>query len=233
MLIECKRSQHPYIFFKNVTERPILHFPAISGLRNKNASIYEQSMKRSQDVLGAAVLGIDKVPFVDPGPPKCSAFSKGVPSGKKIELSGSDPFNTLILPLVKALDHALELYRAIEGPTTLYPTLLFCISVIDAPMILRDSPDKVSDPILCPWVRVVRHEANPDPRSWMRFRYYAVDAVHIDFFEEFLHKNLLPYAKTFASRARQLESVLFKGGVVDSLDSWEWSQIRPKDMARR
>ena len=95
-------------------------------------------------------------------------------------------------------------------------------------MILVDSPEKASDPILCPWVRVVRQEANADPRSWTRLRYYAVDAVHIDFFEDFLHKYLLPFADTFSDRVKRLEEILFEDGVVDSLDKWEWNQIRPK-----
>jgi hypothetical protein len=228
LLIECKRSQHPYIFFKNVTERPIPRFPMVAGLIRGVVPIHELSKNRMREVRGAEVLGVDKIPFVEPGPPKCSAFSRGVPSGKKVDLSGSDPFNSVVLPLVKALDHAAELNRVGDRPNTLRPTLMLCVNVIDAPMVLVENPCTASDPILSPWVRIVRQEANTNSDRWVPFKFYAIDAVHIDFFDEFLDKHLLPFATTFADRSRRFGSMFFNGGVVDSLDTMTWDQIRPK-----
>lgn len=228
LLVECKRSKHPYIFFKDVIERRLLHFPATCGLHNNRITIYEESKKRSQFVPAARLLGIDKLPFTEGGPPKCSAFSKAIPRGKKVELSGDDPFNSLVLPLTRALDHAVGVFQGNVDPKRPYPTLLLCVSVIDAPMILVDSPTSASELTLCPWVRIVRQEANANSSSRDRYQYYAIDVVHIDFFEEFLHENLLPFADTFCERARQRQEVLLDGGVVDSLDDWEWDTIRPR-----
>lgn len=228
LLIECKRSRHPYVFFENVIERSIPGFPFVSGLPRDRVSISEQNGNRSRDAFGEEVLGLSEFPLIEPGPPKCAAFSKGIPSGKKVKLSGTDPFNSLVLPLVKALDHSSQLYQAIGQSSRVFPTLTFCISVLDAPMILVKSPESASAPILTPWTRITRLEANPDPRSRLRYRFYAVDAVHIDHFNEVLHDHILPFAAEFSKRAVRLGNVLLNGGMVPDLSNWGWDQIHEK-----
>jgi hypothetical protein len=53
----------------------------------------------------------------------------------------------------------------------------------------------------------------------------AVDAVHIDFLDEFIDKHLLPFAHEFADRAIRLGDVFQSGGQVPSLDNWKWIEI--------
>jgi hypothetical protein len=177
---------------------------------------------------GAQALSIDRLPFVESGPPVCAAFSRATLSGKKVEFSGTEPFNGVILPLVKALDHTFQLYKPLERPNRLFPKLVLCLAVLDAPMILVESPERSSDPVLSPWVRIVRQEARPHSERRGPSRFYGVDAIHVDYFDEVLHKHLMPAAEEFASRAVQLAEVLFQGGEVPSLDGWNWGQVQKK-----
>jgi hypothetical protein len=228
LLIECKRSIHPYVFFKNVVDRAIPRFPTIAGLTNRSTTVTESNGNRSSDTSGADVLGLAQLPFVRPGPPHCSAFTKAIAQGDKVTLSGSDPFNSLILPLVKATDHASSLYAAGSRPSRLFATMILCVSVLDAPILLINSPNETSKPVLTPWVRVPRQEAYGDDR-WIKHVHYVVDIVHVDFFDEFVSQQLMPFANEFATRVRRQTEVLLRGGIVDDLDRWEWDEITPRE----
>lgn len=226
LLIECKRSVHPFVFFKNITDKPIPEFPAIAGLIREVVDIREASGKRFQEVKGARALSLDMHPFVLNGPARCSAFSRVTPSGSKVELNGTEIFNGLVLPLVKAFDHAATLFKAREKPDKLYPRLVMPIGVLDAPMILVESPQKASDPVLVPWIRIVRQESVKDPNSWQRFRFYGIDIVHIDYLENYLADHLIPFAKEYGERAVQMAEILLRGGEIMDLNDWNWDQIQ-------
>jgi hypothetical protein len=232
LLIECKRSRQPYVFFQSAAKRPLLRFPHIAGLRNGEVVIQEAGGKRISHMPGASGLQINELPFVNPGPPSCAAFTKAIPTGKKVELSGTDPFNSLVLPLVKALDHASDRFKVKGEVTQLFPKIVLCVSVLDAPMLVVEDPHRPADPVLAPWVRIVRQEANPDPKAWDWYRFYFVDAVHIDFFEAFIQQHLLPFAEEFSRRAIQLGGVLLGGGEVSRLGEWKWNDVRPRPKAR-
>lgn len=226
LLIECKRSIHPYVFFKNVVDRKIPRFPKIAGLTRSSITVHESSGNRSCETSGADVLGLAELPFIRPGPPHCSAFAKAVAQGEKVTLSGSEPFNSLILPLVKATEHASSLYAAESRPTRLFPTLILCFSVLDAPILLVNSPSEASRPFLAPWVRVQRQEPHQD-LGRTRQVHYVVDVVHVDFLDEFISHQLMPFVDEFVSRAEKQKTVLFKSGTVEDLDNWRWDNIKP------
>ena len=232
LLIECKRTIHPYVFFKRVTDRPLRDFPHVAGLPANRVDLRESSKKRSSYVSPDLILGLNESSFVRSDVPKCASFSKAVPSGKRVDLSGEDPFNKIVLPLVKALDHAAHFYSAASmHPPIVYPTLLLCLCVLDAPMLLIESPDQAKDPILTPWVRVVRQEAasaSPIPLSKPGTRFYTVDVVHIDLLDEVVNGHVLPFAEEFSKRAVQLDTVLIEGGEVADLDNWTWKEVKPK-----
>jgi hypothetical protein len=233
VLAECKRSAFPHIFFQSVANRPIPGFPTVGSVPRGYVPLEEQVRRAMLEARPGDVLGLAQHPFSEPGPPKCAAFSRATPSGDKVSLSGDEIFHGLVLPLVKAFDHYRQLFRA--GPTdeVLFPTLLINVGVLDSPMVLVESPDRASDPILTPWVRVVRQEAQPDHNDRIRFNWYAIDAVHMGFFETYLTKHLLPLADEFAQRAVRQENVLRHGGTVDSLDAWEWDKVRAKPAPQR
>lgn len=226
LLVECKRSRHPFVFFKQVVDRPAYAIATIDGIPNRDVWFHDGAGTSMQEV-AARVLGLDSLPFVNAGPPVCASFSKAVASGKKVELSGSDPFNTVVLPLVKALRHTVKSYPSPRPADALYPALILCVAVMDAPMLVIDSPTLAHDPILSPWVRVVRHESFKT-HIGSQTRFYALDAVHIEFFDEYLSQHVTPFANAFAERAVAKSEVLRFGGQVANLGTWDWESVAPR-----
>lgn len=233
LLVECKRSRHPFVFFQQVVHNAVPWFPHVHGVPNGYVSIYQPGAGRQQmiEAWPALAMGLDDTSFVAGGPAVCASFSKAIPNGKKVELSGADAFNTIVLPLVRALQHAVSQAPPPLPTALLYPTLTLCVAVLDAPMLVVESPEKANDPSLSPWVRVVRHESTSGARPASRF--YAIDFVHSDYVSAFLAHHLLPFANEFAARATRLEDVLRYGGDVSSLENWTWDQIKPRPKPAR
>lgn len=226
LLIECKRSRHPYIFFRSTSPPSMHEFPFVAGLRNGEIYLREIDNNRGISASGAKVLGLDELPFVEPGPPVCASFTKAVPSGKKVELSGTDPYNSIVLPLAKAFDHASRLFKAAPSVSRIYPMLTLCIGVVDAPMLVVEAPDRASDPVLSPWVRIVRQEANTADSPWEWYRFYYADVVHAGFFGEYLQKHLIPFAQEFGKRVAELKKVFVHGANVKDVTNWTWEELR-------
>lgn len=178
LLTECKRSSHPFVFFKRASELELDTFPVVSAIRKCGVELQTTDGKVSGIVPAQKVLGLDTLGFTTE-PPRCAAFSKATPNAKKIELSGTEPFNGIVLPLVKALQYRLEIDRVFFDSASPLPTLSLCLCVLDAPMLLVESPTQAGDPILTPWVRIVRLQANQDS-SRTSHHFYAIDVVHID-----------------------------------------------------
>lgn len=57
--------------------------------------------------------------------------------------------------------------------------------------------------------------------------HYVVDVVHVDFLNEFISHELMPFVDEFVSRAEKQKTVLFKSGTVEDLDNWRWDNIKP------
>ncbi len=230
ILIECKRSRHPFVFFQGVVNRPINNFPIVAGLQRGVIEIHDRS-NSSREIPGASVLGLDTHSFVNAGPPRCIAFGSAIPKGDKVDLSGSETFNKVVLPLSKSQEHAFQIYKPVTKSPIIYPTMLICLCVIDAPMVLVESPEQTNDPLLIPWTRIVRHEAVEDSRNPGKSQFYTIEAVHIDYLDEYLNDHLLPFANEFKMRTINAEDILLRGGEVDDLDQWDWRNIRSRPKA--
>jgi hypothetical protein len=220
LLIECKRSAQPFVFFKDVTRRVIPSFPGIAGL-NGDGIMVQDDIDRRVIVHGAKVLGLDRLPFVDSGPAICSAFSKADQPGEKMKLSGEEIFKGLVLPLVKAFDHARSIHSFGGKPPDL--SLILNVSILDAPMVLVPNPSNIDNPVLTPWVRLVRQEVGEHGS-----RHYGIDVVHVDFLSSFISEHILPFAQEFSRRIGQRADLLNRGhGKVHTLDSFAWDEITP------
>jgi hypothetical protein len=232
LLVECKRSIQTYVFFRTLGHSDVSWFPHIAGLPHGGIIMLHEvdGMQAVQHlVLGSQAFGLDKLPFVVEGPDTCAAFSRADANGKKITLSGSDPFTSVIMPLASACDHAMRTFGYTGGmnSTTVCPHLILCIAVLDAPMLLVESADRCSDPILTPWVRVIRQEPRADLHTVAGIiRHYGVDLVHIDFFDTFVETHVLPFAEEFGKRASQLGSgPMLNGGHAPDTGHWQWTDI--------
>jgi hypothetical protein len=154
--------------------------------RNQHASSARWHAGSPASLDGITVAWLGPSPFCQAGPATCAAFSRAEVNGEKVELSGSDLFNRVVMPLANASDHAMRTFGHPGGNEIVYPQLIFCIAVLDAPMLLVESPEQWSDPILNPWVRVIRQEPNIDQFTEGPIRHYGVDLVHVDFFDTFI-----------------------------------------------
>jgi hypothetical protein len=165
LLIECKRSTHPYVFFRTATHPDISWFPHIADLPHGGVVLCKKNTppnhRIAQIVSASKALGLNNLPFVQPGTDISAAFSQAKPYSNRVELSGSEAFNALVLPLAKALHHACEVYRQMGPSSTIFPRLILSTAVLDAPTMLVESPERASEPILTPWVRIIRQEPNP------------------------------------------------------------------------
>lgn len=215
LLIECKRSIHPYVFFRRVSGPPIREIPKIASIPKQRPELGDGRYSRAFPP--AAVLGLHQHKFVTPGPPVSAAFSRARLDNKKVRLSGDDPYFRIILPLVKAVEFRLNLHSINDKePQVFLPMLLHGVAVLDAPMILVDSPDRVEEPILSPWIRMVRQLASREGRQKPPNE-HIIDLVHLDYFDTFIQEHFLPFVTDFTKHAIQRRQLLIHGGNINDV----------------
>jgi hypothetical protein len=226
LLIECKRSDLPYMFFKRIAQGRMPEFPCVCGLRAANIEVQAPGVMRSVSI--SDCLGLFEHEFVKSEPIYCATFSKANrKGGGSLELSGSDPFNHVVMPLVNAMDHAYTFYKAVSDYAVYHPVLALGICVLDAPMIVVEGPPDASSLTLSPWIRIVRQEASIEAHK-RATRFYAIDVIHRDYLRQFVDNKLLPFAEFFAERAMKQHLVLAtKRGYVKDLNSWAWNDVMP------
>ena len=135
LVIECKKSELPYVFFLSDRHTWLPDFPTISGLKARNVVITSDDDPSSWHLPPLSVLGLDQRSFRSDSVPFCATFSKSVRNSKKLALSGNDPYQSLILPILKAVDHFDQTHT--PPPTAYYFDchLVVGVGVLDAPMV--------------------------------------------------------------------------------------------------
>jgi hypothetical protein len=225
LLIECKRSDLPYVFFEAAAPIAPRDFPIVAGLGGKTPDVVVVGIaSRASSV--AEILRLADLPFVSKGPPVCSSFARAERKGNGLDLSGSVPFNQVILPLISALHHFAKQQKDVGSRTAISACLAVPICVVDGPMVLVKGGPEDSQLSMCPWVRVVRQEA-VEERQWLSSRLYVVDFVHRSYLGTFVLERLLPFAEVFADRASSAQGVLRAGKAgVPSLEQWSLADVR-------
>lgn len=135
LLIECKQSELPYIFFLDNEGTYQYNFPVISGLLHDNVCVSSNDTISEYIFPFDSLLGMDKHKFITQEPQFCLSFSKCTRKGKDLELSGTEAYNGLILPLTKAVD---SFKKTKMPPRTAYYFdihLTIPIGIVNAPMI--------------------------------------------------------------------------------------------------
>ena len=224
ILIECKASIHPYVYFQNSVDR-LFPFPMISGLRPVQIRERNAPNNTYLGCKASSILGLDDTVF-GKTPPICSAFTQAIAKGSSVHVSGTDPFNSIVMPLVKAIDHAASLYKfkSHSRDTKLNPTLLLNVCIIDAPLIVVKNPDNSQSVQLEPWVRVLRGEAKPE-RNYIHYEYYVVDVVHRGYMETFFNSHIEEILSIYEKRVCEKSAILRNGGFVDNLHNWNWNDV--------
>jgi hypothetical protein len=210
MLIECKQSDLPYVFFAGAKTH-LQTFPVFAGLFNDKITIKTDDSRSTWSCGLMQMLSLLELPFAFYEPTFCMSFSKSVRKGKELELSGSEAFQGLVLPMVKAMQY---FKKHVAPPKTAFYHdchLVLGVAVIDAPMVLAETNTDDCNLKLAPWVRVVRHEAAEGAHQFERSLSYGIDVVHKDFFQTFVQKKIMPFARVFAERALKRDVELATG----------------------
>jgi len=224
LLIECKRAELPYVFFQSAVPKLPLDFPKITGLNR--ADIYIRDPKRSQDIPVSVALELAPHPFCTK-PPICTTFSKAHRKGHDLNLSGTDVFNSVVLPLISAFEHLHASSEAGGGDIQFWAALSLSICVIDAPMVLVEGPPEALTLTLHPWVRLTRRETVE--KNGRRYpQHYVIDVVQRGFFDTYISKELAQFADFYADQVNQYQKVLVQcRATVPNLDSWRSSELSP------
>jgi hypothetical protein len=203
ILVECKRSDMPYIFFASETR------PGHGGLATPVAGLHEDriSIQTDDDMSTwsfstVRTLDLAEHPFVAEPPHVALSFTKAARKGKDVTVSGSDPYQSLVLPLTKALGS----YAARVAPpeTAVYFDLVMPIglAVIDGPMILATVSPSGVEYELNPWIRVYRHDVAAEAgHRFEREKLHAIDCVHSSWLDNYVTQHLQPFADEFGRRA--------------------------------
>lgn len=222
LLIECKQSELPYIFFDDDDPPLISDFPRFCGLPHDTVVIQTDDDMSTWSLGFKEVLGLLDDPFITT-PMQASMVSKGVRKGKKIELSGTDSYNNLILPLTKAREYFAAIHTP-SNPRAYYDlSMLIAVAVLDAPMISTSLGKSGNDLRYVPWVRVNRDEILSVSDGVNSSVTRSLDIVHVGFLGEYVKKHLLPFAERFAVVAKKHREELASGKAFAKgmgADSW-------------
>jgi hypothetical protein len=116
LLVECKQSELPYIFFLSESSHWLPYFPMFCGLFGDAVRVKENFNSGLGKLIKTPVttsipngLGFDRHDFIVQPPAWSLTLSKCVRKSKDIVLSGSDSYLSVVLPLLKAPDIIMRL----------------------------------------------------------------------------------------------------------------------------
>lgn len=230
LIIECKQSELPYVFFLSHNKPIAPQFPVFAGLASDEVVITSDDDPSSWHYSIPQALEMYSHPFLSENPEYSSTFSKCVRKGKNLELSGSQPYQGLVFPIIKAVSH----FKNIEAPpsTAMYFDchLTIGIGVLDSPMVGVRVKEAGHDMILLPWVRVLRHQTPAKGEGKQhRNNTFAFDVIHKDFLPTYIDRYLMPFAEYFSKLALKHQDVLASNkGFVSGMGSNSWTDIEKR-----
>lgn len=226
LIIECKQSELPYIFFLSDHTLWAPNFPFIAGLSKDDLTLTTDNDPSTWMYSVTDALSLSYDDFLTKGPLFCNKFSKCERKGSDLLLSGEMPFNEIIYPLLSAMNH---FKLAEKPPSTAYYFdlhLVIGIGVLDAPMLGVKVEDQKHELISLPWVRVVKHQTDKNPDFTHKNNLFAIDIVHKDFLAEYINKHVLPFAERFSKLAIKHQEVIANSkGFVSNMDGIKRTEI--------
>jgi hypothetical protein len=229
LLIECKQSELPYVFFLCPEAIRSYFYPYICGLQSRDLTIYtdDDPSTWTMPLIEAFDLSEDK--FFIGSVPNSMTFSKCVRQKKEIELSGSDSFQSLVLPLLRSLQY-FEKYNVPPKTATYYDCHFpFAIGVLDSPMIGVTINQRSHSTKLIPWVRLFKYESFESQNSYDRSKLFAIDIVHKDYFDSYIFTKLIPFVANFSSLVLKHTELIVKGkAFAKDMEKNCWTEIEPR-----
>ncbi len=227
LLIECKSSELPWLFFTRPGSGHTVALPRIAGLPSEELRISDHK-GGSWRLPAVQACGLIAEPFVLDAAPSAGSFARVRRKGKKLELSGTEGWESLTSPLLKAVDYLCEVTAPPATLRAFDARLVLPIAVLDAPMYQIGS-DASGSPQIEPisWVRVERHET-PIPGSHpTRPRLSSFDVIQVDALSTYV-PEVLSFGDQFVRAVRRHQHSLADGhGFVPSMaDGFDHSQLR-------
>jgi hypothetical protein len=215
LLVECKQSDFPYVFFLRQTPpSESSEFPDIAGLDVQQLRVFIEPASDDDDS-GASgekgphdasdvpdeeegapssfwinirdALNLQEIPFFAAPAPFAISLAKVFRKNSRLEITGEETYRSLTLPLLKAADHLRLLSTPEPGHPLLFPRIIINVAVIRAPMISAVLHEGQQGLLSLPWVRVSHLEPmnSPDARHLTGAVRYF-DVVHESFFPRYL-----------------------------------------------
>jgi hypothetical protein len=237
LLIECKQSQQPHIFFLSPDKPILLDSPKIAGLHQENIKITTDDDLSTWNFHISSALGLNIDNFHQT-PSYCHSFSKCVRKGNEIELSGTEAYTGLVLPLIKGVQHLFESERPPKTAWYFDGRLVLPVGVLDSPMVAASIENGETILTLVPWIRIIRHEYLEGANKFERNNMWPIDVVHKDFFPTYLGQHAIPFAERFSQLVlRHPDEVATGLGFISGMGNDSWKDIegrlRPRPVSVR
>jgi hypothetical protein len=211
VLIECKQSELPYLFFQSSIPKDLHQLPLVVGLRHSKLELSTRGT-RSTWIYGIpAALSLPSLPFIKDAPATCSTFSRVARKGNDLELTGSDVYSGVVQPLLKAALHLETIYKPRSTFAYLDCAVVVLLAVIFGPMVVVKVAGDSHSMSYAPWIRVLRQEPIPGAQHFDTHRMFAIDCVHSEYLGAYLDNHLLPFAREFGIRAERHHEELYHG----------------------
>jgi hypothetical protein len=233
LIMECKQSDMPYVFFLTKDKQQTPKFPVIAGLANKNITFTSDDEASTYNFSILQALELSNHKFLTTSPIFANTFSKGARKGKKIELSGSQPYQGLVNPLLKAIAYFEECEKPPETAHYYDCHITIPIAVIDGPMVGVKCTDS-NEIEMVPWVRVPRHQTTNKDDNYHLENIGAIDVVHKDYLEEYISEHVMPFATDFADLILKHDNVIADSkGFISGMGNKGWSDIEKRIEPRK
>lgn len=211
LIIECKRSELPYIFFLSEDTPSVPHFPFIVGLHDDNIILKTGDDPSTWQMPILSCLGLDDEKFLKGDVNFCSKFSKCERKGDDLILSGETPFNGIVHPLLNAMNHFKIAEHPIESAYYFDFHIVLAVGVLDAPMIGVKLVGNKHELVSLPWVRVIKHQTDKNPDFSHRRNVFAIDIVHADFLDTYINDNVFPFVTKISELVIKHQNVIANG----------------------
>jgi len=230
LLIECKRSEMPFIFFATKGRKFAAGgFPLVAGLKADMIKIRTDDDRSSwwEDIVRALSLSDHRFTVRDS---HCTNISKAARKGADVVLSGQEAYQGLVLPIRSAVEYFRTSHC--PRPTFYYFSayLVIGLAILDAPMVeVSQTPSGRTVPAITPWQRLLRHEPVSDDLGREIGKVYGIDVIHRSFLGEYIEDHLLPFARSFGEAALRHDEELASGkGFVSGMGADPFSRLETR-----
>lgn len=229
LVVECKQSELPYVFFLREDPPQNLRLMRMSCSKNSLMSLMHVDEKEGQAVPYSMplhdVFSVFDYPFFDADMPWAISISKMMRK-PKLELSGEESYRAITLPLLKAVDYLESIAQGGSYKRSGFE-INCCLAVIRAPLIGVTVHEEVPHLLSFPWFRVTHLEPVGDEGEAFSTDVRYFDVVHESFLNEYL-SILMDSMNPLAERmVDHFDEIVSGKGLCTGRGEDVWPSLRP------